>query len=62
MVKTEKIIRIEAIPEALQEEAEQRREALIDVASMFSDELMEAALEGRREQRSVGPGAAQPGP
>jgi len=39
-------LRIEAIPAALQEEAEQRREELIDVASMFSDELMEAALEG----------------
>jgi elongation factor G len=39
-------IRIEAIPAALQAEAEKHREALIDVASMFSDDLMEAALEG----------------
>jgi len=38
-------IRVEAIPESLLGEAEERREELIDVASMFSDELMEAALE-----------------
>jgi elongation factor G len=39
-------VRIEAIPADLQKEAEQHREVLIDAASMFSDELMEAALEG----------------
>ena len=39
-------IRVEAIPEAFMDEAEARREALIDEASMFSDELTEAALEG----------------
>ncbi len=39
-------LRIEEIPAELLEEAEARREELIDAASMFSDELMEAALEG----------------
>ncbi len=39
-------VRIEEIPEELKSEAEAAREALIDAASMFSDELMEAALEG----------------
>jgi len=38
-------IRIEEIPEHLLDEANSRREELIDAASMFSDELMEAALE-----------------
>ncbi len=33
------------IPEALLDEAEQRREALLDAAAMFSDELTEAILE-----------------
>ncbi len=40
------IVREEEIPAHLQEEAEARREELLDAASMFSDELMEAALEG----------------
>ena len=38
-------IRTADIPEALMSEALDKREALIDAASMFSDELMEAALE-----------------
>ncbi len=37
--------RIEEIPEELMEEAKARREELLDAASMFSDELMEAILE-----------------
>jgi len=37
-------LRIENIPDALIEEAKQRREELIDRASMFSDELTEAIL------------------
>ena len=41
------IIRTDEIPEALRAEAAEKREELIDAASMFSDELMEAALEGR---------------
>lgn len=40
-------IRVEDIPESLAAEAEARREELIDAASMFSEELMEAALEER---------------
>lgn len=39
-------VRYEEIPSELIEEAEKRREELIDAASMFSDEFMEAALEG----------------
>jgi len=39
------ILRIEEIPGALLEQANQKREELVDAASMFSDELMEAALE-----------------
>lgn len=39
-------LRTEEIPSELQEEAEARREILLDEASMFSEELMEAALEG----------------
>jgi elongation factor G len=41
------ILRMAEIPEALASEADQLRENLIDAASMFSDELMEAALENR---------------
>jgi elongation factor G len=40
-------LRREPIPEALLDEAKARREELIDAASMFSDELMEAVLEER---------------
>jgi len=40
------IIREEEIPENLRQEAETKREELLDAASMFSDELMEAVLEG----------------
>jgi len=40
-------IRVETIPVGLRAEAERRREALIDAAAMFSDELTEAALEDR---------------
>jgi len=39
-------IREEEIPAQLKAEADKRREALLDAASMFSDELMEAVLEG----------------
>lgn len=40
-------LRIEDIPQDLIREAEERREELIDAASMFSDELTEAALEDK---------------
>ncbi len=39
-------IEITDIPEALQAEAEEKREEMLDAVSMFSDELMEAMLEG----------------
>ncbi|WP_319408991.1 elongation factor G [uncultured Desulfosarcina sp.] len=38
-------IRVEEIPESLLDLANEKREALIDAASMFSDELTEAVLE-----------------
>jgi elongation factor G len=40
------IRRVEEIPEALLPEAQKRRQEMLDAASMFSDELLEAALEG----------------
>ena len=40
------IIREAEIPANLQDEVAEKREALLDAASMFSDELMEAILEG----------------
>ena len=39
-------IRVEEIPANLQDEADAAREVLLDAASMFSEELMEAILEG----------------
>jgi elongation factor G len=39
-------LRLEEIPQKLGEEAQIYRDKLIDAASMFSDELMEAALDG----------------
>ncbi len=39
-------IRIEEIPAAMLEEAEEKQEALLEEVSMFSEELMEALLEG----------------
>ena len=38
-------VRIEEIPAELKAQAEERREMLLDAASMFSDELMEAMME-----------------
>lgn len=38
-------LRYEEIPAELQEEAEEKREVMLDALSMFSDELMEAMLE-----------------
>ncbi len=40
-------VRVETIPAALLSQANEKREALIDAASMFSDELTEAVLEER---------------
>jgi elongation factor G len=38
--------RVEDIPDALLPEAQKRRQELLDAASMYSDELLEAVLEG----------------
>ena len=46
-------IREEAIPAELLAEAELSREALLDAASMFSDELMEAILEGTPSEEMI---------
>jgi elongation factor G len=46
-------VRIEDIPQELAAEAAARREELVDAASLFSDELMEAALEGRATEAMV---------
>ena len=43
-------VRVAEIPDALRDEAESLREELIDAASLFSDDLMEAALEGEATQ------------
>ncbi|MBC8426871.1 elongation factor G, partial [bacterium] len=43
----------EDIPESYRLEAEARREELIDAASMFSDELMEAALDGEVTEKLI---------
>ena len=40
-------VEVAEIPDALRAEAEERHAELLDAASMFSDELMEAALEDR---------------
>ncbi|MFH2219909.1 MAG: elongation factor G [Pseudomonadota bacterium] len=41
-------VRVEDIPKNLLTEAQERREALIDAASLFSDELTEAVLEEKK--------------
>src|SRR5512139_2182168 len=46
-------IRIEDVPEDLAAEAAARREELLDAASLFSDDLMEAVLEGRATEELV---------
>ncbi len=46
-------IRIEDIPAELAAEASKRREELLDAASLFSDELTEALLEGRATEGLV---------
>jgi len=40
------IVREDAIPASLRKEAEAKREEMLDAVSMFSEELMEAVLEG----------------
>jgi elongation factor G len=47
------IIREAEIPADMLEEAEAKREELLDAASMFSDELMEAVLEGSPSEEMI---------
>jgi len=44
---------IKDIPGELKKEAEVKREEMLDAASMFSDELMEAVLEGRETEAQI---------
>ena len=46
-------IRIQEIPADLLEEAEQRREVLIDTVAEYNDELLEAALENRAASAQI---------
>jgi elongation factor G len=46
-------VRTEEIPEEMREEAEARREELLDAASMMSDGLMEAILEGSPTEEMI---------
>ncbi len=43
-------VRVEDIPAELKDQANKHREEMLDVVSMFSDELMEAVLEGRETE------------
>ncbi len=47
------IIREEEIPAAMAAEAKTRREEMLDAVSMFSDELMEAILEGNPTEAQI---------
>ena len=47
------IRRVEEIPEGLLPEAQKRRQEMLDAASMFSDELLEAALEGNETPEMI---------
>jgi len=47
------IIRTEPIPAELAAEAKKARETMIDAVTMFSDELMEAVLEGRATEEMI---------
>ncbi|MBU0544354.1 MAG: elongation factor G [Proteobacteria bacterium] len=51
--KNGEIIRSEDVPDSLKDEAAQKREELIDTASMFSDELTEAILEEKEISESL---------
>jgi elongation factor G len=47
------IVRAEPIPAELEAEVRKARETMLDAVSMFSDELMEAALEGRATEAMI---------
>ncbi len=46
-------VRLEEIPADLRDEAEAKREEMLDAVSMFSDELMEAVLEGTPTEEMI---------
>ena len=46
-------VRVEEIPSELKEQTDKSREEMLDVVSMFSEELMEAALEGRETEELI---------
>ena len=46
-------VRIEAIPQDLRNTAEEKREELLDIVSMFSNRLMEAILEERETEELI---------
>jgi len=46
-------IRVEEIPASMQAAATEKREAMIEAASMFDDELLEAALEGAATEEMI---------
>ncbi|MCP3982537.1 MAG: elongation factor G [bacterium] len=47
------VLREEEIPDDMRAEADERRETLLDAASMFSDELLEAVLEGNATEEMI---------
>jgi elongation factor G len=47
------VVRVEEVPAEVRVEAEKRREELVDAASMFSDELMASALDGRATEALI---------
>jgi elongation factor G len=47
------IVREDAIPEELRLEAQEKRDELLDVVTMFSDDLAEAALEGAETPEQI---------
>jgi elongation factor G len=47
------IVRTGDIPDALEEEARKQRDIMLDEVSMFSDELMEAVLEDRADEKMI---------
>jgi elongation factor G len=46
-------VRVAEIPDDLQATAQERRDLMLDAASMFSDELMEAVLEGNPTEAQI---------
>ena len=47
------MIREEEIPDSLRAEAESKREEMLEAVSMFSEELMEAILEGTPTEEMI---------